>query len=177
MNRSYHAFAGCQLGKATANLSAAQFSRLLWTFSSKQTSSGPLQRHQQYLLSTFNNSGILFALTGKLEVLSVNWTSNGSISIKTHSEMLFKSHQIVRCTWHTVTTNDMFQPWRALATIINLCLTGKTSGFERPRAPVLQILWGIVNRAHIDYAERMWEEFTQSIHTFTEDKRRLAQHL
>ncbi|GJX74896.1 retrovirus-related pol polyprotein from transposon TNT 1-94 [Tanacetum coccineum] len=64
----------------------------------------------------------------------------------------------------------------ALATIINLCLTGKTSGFERPRAPVLQILWGIVNRAHIDYAERVWEEFTQSIHTFTEDKRKLAQH-
>ncbi|GKE25047.1 monodehydroascorbate reductase, partial [Tanacetum coccineum] len=54
--------------------------------------------------------------------------------------------------------------------------SGKTSGFERPRAPVLQILWGVVNRAHIDYAERMWEEFTQSIHTFTEDKRNLAQH-
>ncbi|GJU70602.1 hypothetical protein Tco_1256861 [Tanacetum coccineum] len=34
-------------------------------------------------------------------------------------------------------------PWRALTTIINLCLTGKTSGFERPRALVLQILWGI----------------------------------
>ncbi|GKD28838.1 hypothetical protein Tco_1239616, partial [Tanacetum coccineum] len=33
-----------------------------------------------------------------------------------------------------VVTNDMFQPWRALTTIINLCLTGKTSGFERPRA-------------------------------------------
>ncbi|GKA11877.1 hypothetical protein Tco_0691423 [Tanacetum coccineum] len=48
-----------------------------------------------------------------------------------------------------VTTNDMFQPWRALATIINLCLTGKTSGFERPRAP--------------------------SVHNFTEDKRNLAQ--
>ncbi|GKD67378.1 hypothetical protein Tco_1309486, partial [Tanacetum coccineum] len=28
----------------------------------------------------------------------------------------------------------------------------------------------------IDYAERMWEEFTQSIHTFTDDKRNLAQH-
>ncbi|GKB74650.1 hypothetical protein Tco_0936062 [Tanacetum coccineum] len=61
-------------------------------------------------------------------------------------------------------------------TIINLCLTGKTSGFERPRAPVLQILWGVINRAHIDYAERMWEEFTQSIHTFTEDKKNPAQH-
>ncbi|GJW62605.1 hypothetical protein Tco_0111940 [Tanacetum coccineum] len=57
-----------------------------------------------------------------------------------------------------------------------MCLTGKTSGFERPRAPVLQILWGVVNRAHIDYAEKMWEEFTQSIHTFTEDKRNLAKH-
>ncbi|GJX37276.1 hypothetical protein Tco_0250579 [Tanacetum coccineum] len=68
----------------------------------------------------------------------------------------------------------MFQPWRALTTIINLCLTGKTSGFERPRAPVLQILWGVVNRAHVDYAERMWEEFTQSIYNFTEDKRNLA---
>ncbi|GJR30264.1 putative reverse transcriptase domain-containing protein [Tanacetum coccineum] len=65
---------------------------------------------------------------------------------------------------------------KALTTIINLCLTGKTLGFERPRAPVLQILWGIVNRAHIDYVERMWEEFTQSIHTFIKDKKNLARH-
>ncbi|GKD76130.1 hypothetical protein Tco_1334412 [Tanacetum coccineum] len=36
-----------------------------------------------------------------------------------------------------------------------------TSAFERPRAPVLQILWGVVNRENIDYAERIWEEFTQ----------------
>nr|GEW10382.1 retrovirus-related Pol polyprotein from transposon TNT 1-94 [Tanacetum cinerariifolium] len=53
---------------------------------------------------------------------------------------------------------------------------GRTSGFERPMAPVLQILWGVVNRAHIDYAERMWEEFTQSIHSFVEDKKNLALH-
>ncbi|GJW58243.1 hypothetical protein Tco_0104974 [Tanacetum coccineum] len=75
-----------------------------------------------------------------------------------------------------IVTNDMYQPWRALATIINLCLTGKTSGFERPRAPVLQILWGIVNRADIDYAERIWEEFTQCIHSFIEDKINLTIH-
>ncbi|GJX31471.1 hypothetical protein Tco_0241326 [Tanacetum coccineum] len=35
---------------------------------------------------------------------------------------------------------------------------------------------GVINRAHIDYAERMWEEFTQSIQTFIEDKKNLAQH-
>nr|GEW94125.1 hypothetical protein [Tanacetum cinerariifolium] len=75
-----------------------------------------------------------------------------------------------------VITNDMLQPWRALTTIINLCVMGKTYGFERPRAPVLQILRGIVNRAHLDYAERICEEFTQSIHTFIKDKRNLAQH-
>ncbi|GKF72004.1 hypothetical protein Tco_0208118 [Tanacetum coccineum] len=34
-------------------------------------------------------------------------------------------------TLSDVVTNDMFQPWRALTTIINLYLTGKTSGFER----------------------------------------------
>ncbi|GJR64918.1 hypothetical protein Tco_0010983 [Tanacetum coccineum] len=51
-----------------------------------------------------------------------------------------------------------------------------TSGFERPRASVLQILWGVVNQAYIDYAERMWEEFTQSIHTFIEYKKNLSRH-
>ncbi|GJU32631.1 monodehydroascorbate reductase, partial [Tanacetum coccineum] len=77
--------------------------------------------------------------------------------------------KVVR-TLSDVVTNDMFQPWRALTTIINLCLTGKTSGFERPRAPVLQILWGVVNRAHIDYAERMFTKliiyYLQSKHKF-----------
>ncbi|GKC63175.1 monodehydroascorbate reductase, partial [Tanacetum coccineum] len=66
--------------------------------------------------------------------------------------------RVVR-TLSDVVTNNMFQPWRALTTVINLCLTGKTSGFERPRALVLQILWGIVNRAHIDYAERIKHKF------------------
>nr|GEU47457.1 retrovirus-related Pol polyprotein from transposon TNT 1-94 [Tanacetum cinerariifolium] len=42
--------------------------------------------------------------------------------------------KVVR-TLSAVMTNDMFQPWRALTMITNLCLTGKTSGFERPRAP------------------------------------------
>ncbi|GJU25061.1 hypothetical protein Tco_1163682 [Tanacetum coccineum] len=45
--------------------------------------------------------------------------------------------KVVR-TLSDVMTNDMFQPWRALTKIINLCLTRKTSGFERPRAPVHQ---------------------------------------
>nr|GEV07226.1 histone deacetylase 14 [Tanacetum cinerariifolium] len=74
------------------------------------------------------------------------------------------------------TQTPTMAPSRALLTIINLCLKRKTFGFERPRAPVLQILWGIITRNNIDYAERIWEEFTESIHTFIQDKRNLSQH-
>nr|GEX56404.1 histone deacetylase 14 [Tanacetum cinerariifolium] len=38
------------------------------------------------------------------------------------------------------------------------------------------IFWSVVTRAHIDYAERIWEEFTQSIHIFIDDKRNRTQH-
>ncbi|GKD16362.1 hypothetical protein Tco_1205520, partial [Tanacetum coccineum] len=35
---------------------------------------------------------------------------------------------------------------------------------------------GVVNRANIDYAKRIWEEFTQCIHLFIEDMMNLALH-
>lgn len=73
-------------------------------------------------------------------------------------------------TLSTVITHDFYQPWRAIASLINLCLTGKTSGYERLRAPSLQILWGVVNRKDVNFVERIWEEFTQSIHSFLVDK-------
>ncbi|GJZ54809.1 hypothetical protein Tco_0610002 [Tanacetum coccineum] len=50
----------------------------------------------------------------------------------------------------------------------------KTVGHDRPRHHVLQILWGIIHRSNIDYAERIWEEFVQSIQTFFTDKKRLT---
>ncbi|GJU98075.1 retrovirus-related pol polyprotein from transposon TNT 1-94 [Tanacetum coccineum] len=37
----------------------------------------------------------------------------------------------------------------------------KTAGYDRPRHPVLQILWGITHRSNIDYAERIWEEYVR----------------
>ncbi|GJX35597.1 hypothetical protein Tco_0247154 [Tanacetum coccineum] len=39
--------------------------------------------------------------------------------------------------------NNLYQPWRAILSMINTCLTGKTSGFDRPRYPVLQMLWAM----------------------------------
>ncbi|GJY55707.1 retrovirus-related pol polyprotein from transposon TNT 1-94 [Tanacetum coccineum] len=73
-----------------------------------------------------------------------------------------------------MSVNALYQPWRANLSMINMCLTGKTAGYDRPRHPVLQILWGIIHRSNIDYAERIWEEFVQSIQTFLTDRKNLA---
>ncbi|GJT92433.1 hypothetical protein Tco_1081278 [Tanacetum coccineum] len=55
--------------------------------------------------------------------------------------------------------NNLYQQWRAMLTLINQCLSGKTSGSDKPRHPVLQMMWGIVTRSDVDYAELLWEEF------------------
>ncbi|GJU34736.1 hypothetical protein Tco_1183090 [Tanacetum coccineum] len=70
--------------------------------------------------------------------------------------------------------NNLSQPWRAILSMINQCLTGKTSGHDRPRYPVLQMLWGIITSSNVDYAELMWEEFVQAIQTFLTDKANLG---
>nr|GEX80332.1 hypothetical protein [Tanacetum cinerariifolium] len=57
----------------------------------------------------------------------------------------------------------MHQPWRAFMTIINKCLTGKSSGFDRPRQSMIQILWGMFNNKNVDYANLIWEDFKYQI--------------
>ncbi|GJX87289.1 hypothetical protein Tco_0339303 [Tanacetum coccineum] len=70
--------------------------------------------------------------------------------------------------------NNLYQPWRAILSMINQCLTGKTYGFDRPRYPVLQMLWGIITSTNVDYAELIWEEFVQAIQTFFVDKANMS---
>ncbi|GJS90129.1 hypothetical protein Tco_0772765 [Tanacetum coccineum] len=62
------------------------------------------------------------------------------------------------CTLKNVSAlsvNSLYQPWRAILSMINMCLTGKTDGHDRPRHPMLLILWGVIHRSNIDYAERI----------------------
>ncbi|GJR45930.1 retrovirus-related pol polyprotein from transposon TNT 1-94 [Tanacetum coccineum] len=66
----------------------------------------------------------------------------------------------------SIRTNYVYQPWRAILSLLNQCLTGKTSGSDKPRHPVLQMLWGIVTQTNVDHAELIWEEFTQGIQDF-----------
>ncbi|GKF57529.1 hypothetical protein Tco_0171066, partial [Tanacetum coccineum] len=55
-----------------------------------------------------------------------------------------------------IRVNYVYQPWRAILTLINQCLIGKTSGSDKPRHPVLQMLWGIVTQTNVDHAELIW---------------------
>nr|GEZ13091.1 hypothetical protein [Tanacetum cinerariifolium] len=81
------------------------------------------------------------------------------------------------CTLKNVfamSVNALYQPWRAILSMINMCLTGKTIGYDMPRHHVLQILWGIIHRSNIDYAERIWEEFVKSIQNFLTDRKNIT---
>ncbi|GJU38288.1 hypothetical protein Tco_1191245 [Tanacetum coccineum] len=57
-----------------------------------------------------------------------------------------------------IRVNYVYQPWRAIITLINQCLTGKTSGSDKPRHPVLQMLWGIITQTNVDHAELLWKD-------------------
>ncbi|GJY80435.1 hypothetical protein Tco_0493186 [Tanacetum coccineum] len=56
----------------------------------------------------------------------------------------------------SIRVNYVYQPWRAILSLLNQCLTGKTSGSDKPRHPVLQMLWGIVTQTNVDHAELIW---------------------
>nr|GEY86270.1 retrovirus-related Pol polyprotein from transposon TNT 1-94 [Tanacetum cinerariifolium] len=104
---------------------------------------------------------------------TINW---GAIALTTYADIVHAGYTIadVNVNAPAKQAPAMTPPTRIDDQIMSR--SRWTSWFERPRAPVLQILWGIINRAHIDYAEKMWEEFTQSIHSFIEDKKNLALH-
>ncbi|GKA36526.1 hypothetical protein Tco_0723017 [Tanacetum coccineum] len=59
--------------------------------------------------------------------------------------------------------DHMYQPWRTFSTIINKCLSRKVSGIDRLRQSRVQILWGLIYKKNIDYAELIWEDIQNHI--------------
>ncbi|GKE11921.1 hypothetical protein Tco_1415472 [Tanacetum coccineum] len=49
--------------------------------------------------------------------------------------------------------DHMHQQWRTLATIINKCLSGKTSSNDRLRQSRVAIFWGMFHKENVDYPE------------------------
>ncbi|GJW82426.1 hypothetical protein Tco_0146401 [Tanacetum coccineum] len=52
----------------------------------------------------------------------------------------------------------LHQPWRAILSVLNRCLTGKDSSWDTVRLPILQMLWGIVHSANLDFTSLIWDE-------------------
>ncbi|GKC43437.1 hypothetical protein Tco_1061159 [Tanacetum coccineum] len=59
--------------------------------------------------------------------------------------------------------DQMHQPWRTFAALINKSLSGKTSGFDKLRLSTAQILWGMYHKKNVDYVELLWEDFIYQI--------------
>nr|GFB95474.1 hypothetical protein [Tanacetum cinerariifolium] len=55
--------------------------------------------------------------------------------------------------------NKLYQPWKSFASVINKCLTGKSSGVDSFRLSQAQMLWGFYHRINIDFAYLIWEDF------------------
>ncbi|GJT51327.1 hypothetical protein Tco_0977484 [Tanacetum coccineum] len=53
----------------------------------------------------------------------------------------------------------LHQPWGAILSVLNRSLTGKDSSWDTARLLILQILWGIVHSANLDFASLIWDEF------------------
>nr|GEZ50586.1 monodehydroascorbate reductase [Tanacetum cinerariifolium] len=71
------------------------------------------------------------------------------------------SHDIHYLT--DVNVNKLYQPWRSFASVINKCLTGKSSGVDSFRLSQAQMLWGFYHRITIDFAYLIWEDFVYQV--------------
>ncbi|GJU51075.1 hypothetical protein Tco_1220630 [Tanacetum coccineum] len=57
-----------------------------------------------------------------------------------------------------VVDDQMHQPWRTFAALINRSLSGKTTGLDKLRLSRAQILWGMYHQKNMDYVELLWED-------------------
>nr|GEY53952.1 hypothetical protein [Tanacetum cinerariifolium] len=71
------------------------------------------------------------------------------------------SHEIRYLT--DVNVNKLYQPWRSFASVINKCLTGKSSDIDSFRLSQAQILWGLYHRRNIDFDYLIWEDFVYQV--------------
>ncbi|GJX57647.1 hypothetical protein Tco_0287544 [Tanacetum coccineum] len=57
----------------------------------------------------------------------------------------------------------LHQPWRTFASIINKCLCGKVSGFDKIRLSRVQILYGMYYKKNLDFVALIWEDLAYQI--------------
>ncbi|GJX05927.1 hypothetical protein Tco_0193859 [Tanacetum coccineum] len=81
----------------------------------------------------------------------------------TLSFLRYLGHTGVINSLNDVVIDQMHQPWRNFAAIINRSLSRKTSGFDKLCLSRAHILWGMYHEKYVDYVELLWEDFTYQI--------------
>nr|GEW07038.1 hypothetical protein [Tanacetum cinerariifolium] len=74
---------------------------------------------------------------------------------------LVNSGEIKKIT--DVNINKLHQPWRSFATVINKCLSGKSTSYDSLRLSQAQILWGMYHKKNVDFAYLRWEDFVYQV--------------
>ncbi|GKB72099.1 hypothetical protein Tco_0933511, partial [Tanacetum coccineum] len=72
-------------------------------------------------------------------------------------------HNGVINSLNDVVVDQMHQPWRTFAALINRSLSGKTTGLDKLHLSRAQILWGMYHKKNVDYVELLWEDVTYQI--------------
>ncbi|GKB74603.1 hypothetical protein Tco_0936015, partial [Tanacetum coccineum] len=62
-----------------------------------------------------------------------------------------------------VVIDQMHQPWRNFAALINRSLSGKKTGIDKLYLSRAQILWGMYHQKNVDYVELLLEDFIYQI--------------
>ncbi|GJZ50365.1 hypothetical protein Tco_0604555, partial [Tanacetum coccineum] len=69
-----------------------------------------------------------------------------------------------------VVVDQLHQPWRTFASIINKCLSGKITGLDKIRLSRAQILWGMYYNKNVNFVELLWEDFVFQIDNKDQEK-------
>ncbi|GJV83666.1 integrase, catalytic region, zinc finger, CCHC-type containing protein [Tanacetum coccineum] len=62
-----------------------------------------------------------------------------------------------------VNVNKLHQPWISFATVINKCLSGKSTSYDSLRLSQAQILWVMYHKKNVDYVYLLWEDFVYQV--------------
>nr|GEW69105.1 ribonuclease H-like domain-containing protein [Tanacetum cinerariifolium] len=97
----------------------------------------------------------------RLRIGRSNFHLKSDISSKESTLQLVHSGAIRRLT--DVNINNLHQPWRSFTSIINKCLSGKSSGYDSLRLSQAQFLCGFYHKRNVDFAYLLWEYFVYQV--------------
>nr|GEV62845.1 hypothetical protein [Tanacetum cinerariifolium] len=128
--------------------------------------------------ATVHHHSIRFKMNNKKRIINLEYFREmlhicPRLPNQTFDELPFKEEILVflRYLGHSgeirkltdVNINKLHQPWRLFASVINKCLSGKSTGYDSLWLSQAQILWGMYHKKNVDFAYLLWEDFVYQV--------------